>query len=475
MTGTIECGKSAKRPPTVALGITGSIAAFKAVEIVRLLMSRGVRVIPVLTTGGAKFVGPVVFTGICREPARMDMWDPRFAGEMHIDLAQQADLIVVAPATADVLARFAQGRADDLLTALVLAFQGRVLIAPAMHPNMWAHPATQRNCRVLSDDGRVEFVGPVVGKLANGDVGLGRMADPANIADAVMKALAQRHEQAVLPGVLHGDLHGDLNGVRVVVTAGPTVEDLDPVRFITNRSSGKMGFAIAQQAARRGGVVTLVTGPVHLATPAGVRRVDVRSARDMSEALDQLLGSDMQGADALVMAAAVGDFRAAKVLPQKMSRSAASQNESVHVELVANPDILATLGARRKRLQNAAETQPLAQSTSQSPSQPRLPVLIGFAVQTGSHDDLVAKAIDKLRQKQVDMVVGNLASVAFGADSNEAVFAQARHGDSGEADFVRLDRMSKSALADRILDALVLMRKGSSRVEAAAEVIACGG
>lgn len=403
---------------TVVLGITGSIAAFKAVEIVRLLMAQGVRVIPVLTRGGAKFVGPVVFTGITKEPARLDMWDHRFAGEMHIDLAQQADVLVVAPATADMVARMAQGRADDLLTATALAFTGRVLVAPAMHPNMWSHPATRRNCDVLRADDRVRFVGPVKGVLANGDVGVGRMADPAQIVDAVMAELSPK----------------DLAGRHVVVTAGPTVEDLDPVRFLSNRSSGKMGFAIAERAACRGARVTLIAGPVHLETPGGVCRVDVRSAAQMRDALNQALGPRLDLADALVMAAAVGDFRVARVSEQKIPRTEAQGS----LALVPNDDILAGIGERRRGLGSRCKT-----------------VLVGFAVQTCGEQELVAKAKKKLDAKRVDLIVANQADAAFGKDTNHAWFVSRDAAGAGDGAVEEVGPMTKKALADRILDAVV--------------------
>ncbi|MFW5738939.1 MAG: bifunctional phosphopantothenoylcysteine decarboxylase/phosphopantothenate--cysteine ligase CoaBC [Myxococcota bacterium] len=393
-----------KRRPTVALGITGSIAAFKAIEIGRQLIQSGVRVLPVLTRSGARFVGPIAMTGLCGEPARVDMWDEKFAGELHVHLATEADVVLVAPATADVLARFAMGRADDLLTALVLCARGPVVAAPAMHPRMWAHPATQRNVETIRGDGRIELVGPVVGPVANGEVGMGRMAEPQDIAAAVMARLAPQ----------------DLAGIRLVVTAGPTVEDLDPVRFISNRSTGRMGVAIARRAAARGAQVTMITGPLELATPPGVKRIDVRSALSMRDALHDVLGEALEGADALVMAAAVGDYRAATPQDEKIKRT----GDSMTLELVPNPDLLAELGQRRSGSR---------------------PVLVGFAVETAQDDELIELARGKLERKHVDLVVGNPAAVAFGSETNQAALV-------GKDGVDRLPLMAKDALADRILD-----------------------
>src|SRR5580692_4104355 len=306
---------------TVALCVTGSIAAYKAVELARLLLKAGARVLPVMTPSAARFVGPVTLAGICGEAVATDMWDPAFAGEMHVSIAERADLVAIVPATADVLARMAQGRADDLVTALALCAQGLVLAAPAMHPRMWEHPATQRNVAELAAQRRVTLVGPVSGEVASGDSGFGRMAEPEAIAAAIATALSPR----------------DLAGVRLVVTAGPTLEDVDPVRFLGNRSTGKMGFAIAERAAARGAEVTLVAGPVSLPTPHGVKRVDVRGAVTMRQALWQAMGLDLSRADALVMAAAVADHRPAETSASKIKKG----DDRVTLELVKNPDLIA--------------------------------------------------------------------------------------------------------------------------------------
>jgi phosphopantothenoylcysteine decarboxylase / phosphopantothenate---cysteine ligase len=397
---------------TVALCVTGSIAAYKAVELARLIVKAGGKVLPVMTASAARFVGPLTLAGITGESVATDMWDPTVAGEIHLRLAERADLVAIVPATADLLARLAQGRADDLVTALALCARGPVLAAPAMHPRMWSHPATARNVAQLTADGRVELVGPVFGEVASGEQGVGRMADPAAIANAALARATKR----------------DLTGLRVVVTAGPTVEDLDPVRFLSNRSSGKMGFAIAERAAARGGEVTLIAGPVTLATPHNVHRKDVRGALEMQAELSKALGADLGGADALVMSAAVADYRPRDVSAEKRKRSA----NAMALDLVPNPDLLAEIGMAR--------------------GERRRPVLIGFAVETAADQEVIAEARRKLVAKRVDLVVANHASDAFGKDNNRATLVDPT---SAEA----LGTMSKPALADRILDRVARMCK----------------
>ena len=389
---------------TIALAVTGSIAAYKAVEVARLCIKAGARVVPVMTKSAAHFLGPLTLAGICGERVAMDMWDASFQGEMHVSIAERADVVVIVPATADVLARLAHGRADDLVTALALCAKSTVIAAPAMHPRMWEHPAVQRNVAELAAQRRVLLVGPVTGEVASGESGMGRMAEPEAIFAAVVGALSPR----------------DLVGARVVVTAGPTVEDFDPVRFLGNRSSGKMGFAIAERAAARGADVTLIAGPVALATPRGVKRVDVRGAVAMRGALWHATGVDLARTDVLVMAAAVADYRPAEVSASKIKK----QGERASIDLVRNPDLLAEIGAARVATR---------------------PVLVGFAVETEDGADLVAYARQKLAVKRVDFIVANDAGVAFGADDNRATLVTA---DGVEA----LPRLSKHALADVILD-----------------------
>ncbi len=390
---------------TVALCVTGSIAAYKAVELARLLVKAGAKVLPVMTASAARFVGPLTLAGITGESVATDMWDPTVAGEVHVQLAQRADLVAIVPATADVLARLAHGRADDLVTALALCARGPVLAAPAMHPRMWEHPATQANVAELAAQGRVSLVGPVSGEVASGDVGLGRMAEPDAVYAAIVTALSRR----------------DLAGLRIVVTAGPTLEDIAPVRFLGNRSSGKMGFAIAERAAARGAEVTLVAGPVSLPTPHGVRRTDVRGAVTMRQVLWQAMGLDLSRADALVMAAAVADHRPAHVSEKKTKKGA---GDRITLELVKNPDLLAEVGAARAG---------------------KRPVLVGFAVETEGGEGLVAYAKRKLAQKKVDFVVANEASESFGREENRATLVAA-------GDVRPLPTMTKLSLADVVLD-----------------------
>ncbi len=392
------------RRPTIVLAVSGSIAAYKAIEVARQLLKRGARVIPVMTRSACEFVGPTTLSGITGEAVRREMFDPSFPGELHVELAREADLVLIVPATADLLARLAEGRADDLVTALALCARGPVLAAPAMHPRMWSHPATTRNVATLAADGRVELLGPVEGEVASGEVGVGRLMDPEAIASAALARLQPR----------------DLSGLRLVVTAGPTIEDLDPVRFLGNRSTGKMGFAVAARAAARGADVTLVAGPVTLATPPGVRRVDVRSALSMQRALADALGPELDRADALVMTAAVADYRPAVESPSKVKRSA----EDATIALVPNPDLLAEIGAARKGAR---------------------PVLVGFAVETDTDERVIAHARGKLASKRCDMVVANHASEAFGRDDNRVAIVTK---DAAEA----LPVQSKKDLADRLLD-----------------------
>lgn len=361
----------------IVLGVTGSIAAFKAAIVARLLVKAGATVQVVSTVRAKEFVGLATFAGITGRPVATNMFDPTAAGESHVTLTAKADLIVIAPATADLLARMAQGRADDLLTATALCARSPILLAPAMHPAMWSHPATQRNIEHLKSDSRVSFIGPERGEVASGETGEGRMSEPEQIVGKIRCLLGDH----------------DLVNRHVVVTAGPTVEDIDPVRFLTNRSSGKMGFAIAERAAERGATVTLIAGPVALPTPYGVHRVDVRSALEMQEALNQVLGPPLDAADALVMAAAVADYRMASVAESKIKRT----QETIQLELVKNPDILAGIGQRRKG---------------------PWPILVGFAVETAADEALIQLARRKLRDKRIDVVVANHAAESLGADTN---------------------------------------------------------
>ncbi len=396
---------------TVALCVSGSIAAYKAVEVARLLVKAGVRVLPVFTESASKFVGPVTFSGITGEPVRTSMWDASFPGEMHVKLAQEADVVAMVPATADLLARLAQGRASDLVTALALSARGPVLVAPSMHPRMWAHPSTTRNVATLRGDG-LRFVGPVDGPVASGEIGMGRMSDPADIASAILRAAEP----------------GDLADLSLLVTAGPTYEDIDPVRFLGNRSSGKMGFALAARAAARGAHVTLVAGPVAEPTPPGVQRVDVRSAEEMRRAVMHARAA----VDVVIMSAAVADFRPDAVSASKLKKS----DGAPALRLTQNPDILAELGQSRI---GAA------------------PFLVGFALETGEDAAVIAYAREKLARKRVDLVVANHAAESIGKEENRIHLVDASgvetHGPA-----------AKGALADVILTRV----RGALRGEAPA-------
>jgi phosphopantothenoylcysteine decarboxylase/phosphopantothenate--cysteine ligase len=391
----------------VTLCVSGSIAAYKAAIVARLLLRAGARVEPVMTRSALRFLGRATLEGLTGRPVHRDLFAG--PGEPHVELARRSDLILVAPATADLLARLAHGRADDLITATALCSRCPVLLAPAMHPGMWEHPLTQSNVERLRAVSGWEFLGPVIGEVASGEVGMGRMLEPEQIIAAVVRALSTRRST-------------DLAGRHVIVTAGPTLEDLDPVRSLGNRSSGKMGFAIAASAARRGAQVTLVAGPVSLPTPPGVERIDVRSALDMQAALRRSLAEGTAGAAALVMCAAVADYRPRQVSPSKLKRSSAA----LTLELVPNPDLLAEVAATRRGSR---------------------PFLLGFAVETEEGERLVAAARAKLAQKRVDAIVANAAQDALGTDETRAILITP---DAEQA----LGPGSKAAVADQITEFL---------------------
>jgi phosphopantothenoylcysteine decarboxylase/phosphopantothenate--cysteine ligase len=393
------------------LGVGGGIAAYKAAELVRTLSERGFQVQVVITKAGQEFVRPLTFAALTGRKVITDMFPPAGSGETlasaveHIQVATESALLVVAPATADLLAKFAHGLADDFLSTLYLAFNGPVVLAPAMNSHMWAHPATQQNVEVLRSRGHV-MVGPDEGWLACGMVGPGRLAEPERIADAVSAALAARR---------------DLVGERVLVTAGPTEEPLDPVRFISNRSSGKMGYALARAARERGAEVVLVSGPVDLAEPRGAKVVRVNTAAQMREAVLEHL----EWASVIVKAAAVADYYLSQVPQQKMKKTAGR----LSLELEPTPDILAEVGRRKgDRL------------------------LVGFAAEAG---DPVAEARRKLAVKGCDMMAANRVDregVGFGSDDNEITLVLS----TGEV--IPLGRASKRELADRIFDELLKLR-----------------
>jgi phosphopantothenoylcysteine decarboxylase/phosphopantothenate--cysteine ligase len=415
----------------VVLGITGGIAAYKAAELCRLLVKAGATVRVVMTEAATRFITPLTMQTLSGGPVGLDIFEAGPAGDIdHIRLADEADLVVVAPATADAIARFAAGMADDLLAAVVLATRAHVLLAPAMNVNMWENPLTQANLgRLLGTaGGRFSTVGPDRGELACGWVGAGRLIEPAEIVEAAADQLRleQRAREAAKEAAkrvqrAHAEPR-DLRGLGVVVTAGPTEEPVDAVRFIGNRSSGKMGAAIAAAAAARGASVTLVAGP---GTPAvdgpGLRRIDIRTAAELELALGELAA----GADVVVMAAAVADFRPRAILPGKLSRREAGE---VAIPLAPVPDLLAALGEARRG--------------------PR-PYLVGFAAETagGEAEVLTSRALAKLAEKRCDAIVANDVSapgIGFDADDNEVTvfFADGAR--------VAIPRALKRAVADRL-------------------------
>ncbi len=393
--------------PRVVLGVCGGIAAYKAVEVCRRLVDAGVHVTPVLTDDATRFVGAVTFSALASEPAQRSLWQES-SPIPHTALGQGADLVVVAPATAHTIARYAAGLADDLLCATLLATRAPVIVCPAMHTEMWEHPSVRDNLAVLERRG-VDIVPPESGRLAGGDSGEGRLAEPALIVERVLERLGRQTQR-------------DLRGARVVVSAAGTREPLDPVRFITNRSSGKQGHAIAVAAARRGADVTLVTSSP-LALPSdvvsAVRRVQVETAADM----EQAIGAAAEGADVVVMAAAVADFRPKRAAGTKMSK----EDGIPELVLEPTPDILAGLASRRR------------------PDQ----VLVGFAAET--HDAL-ERGRRKLERKGVDLLVVNDVSAAgagFDHDTNAVVIL----GSDGSTTEVPLT--SKIAVANAVLDRVI--------------------
>lgn len=349
----------------VLLGVTGGIAAYKAAELVRRLGDAGAQVRVVMTENAARFVTPLTFQALSGHPVRLSLWDENAEAAMgHIELARWAEDILVAPASADFIARLAHGMAGDLLTTVCLASAAPLHVAPAMNQQMWANAATQANVAILRQRG-ISLFGPAAGSQACGDTGTGRLLEPLELVAAL---------------AAHGR-HGVLAGRRVLISAGPTFEDIDPVRFLGNRSSGRMGFAVAEAAAEAGAEVVLVAGPVHLPTPAGVRRIDVRSARQMHAAvLDAALRSDVY-----VAAAAVGDFRPTEVAAHKIKKCG---DGGLSLELTQNPDILADVA-----------------------DLPQRPLLVGFAAET---ENVEAYARAKLERKRLDLIAANQVGGGLG-------------------------------------------------------------
>jgi phosphopantothenoylcysteine decarboxylase/phosphopantothenate--cysteine ligase len=362
----------------ILLIVGGGIAAYKSLDLVRRLKERGASVRAILTKGGAEFVTPLSLSVLSEEKAFTDLFDLKDEAEIgHIRLSREADLVVVAPATADLLAKMAHGLVDDLATAVLLATDKRVLAAPAMNVRMWEHEATKRNVARLREDG-IEFVDPNEGEMACGEYGPGRMAEPAEIVDAIAGLLGQSAPQETSPRLVAAKDQSSnlLAGHRVLITSGPTHEPIDPVRYIANRSSGKQGHALARAAKALGAEVTLVSGPVTLPDPEGVRVVKVETAHEMLAATLEALPADIA-----ICAAAVADWRAADEAPHKLKKQ--GQGGETTLKLTQNPDILATVsgsGAKRPRL------------------------VIGFAAET---ENLIANATAKRRAKGADWIVAN--------------------------------------------------------------------
>ncbi len=400
-------------PRRILLAISGGIAAYKAPELVRALRRDGHEVRCALTPEAERFVSPLSLQAVSGETVRRDLFDAGEEGEIdHIGLADWADLVIIAPATAHLIARMAHGMADDLVTAVLLATRAPILVAPAMNVNMWSHPATVENVATLRMRG-LHFVGPDAGELACGWEGVGRMSDPEVIAACV--------GQVLTPASLAGE--------RVLVTAGGTAEPIDAVRAVTNRSSGKMGFAIAEEAARRGAEVVLVAGVTALATPPGVRRVDATTALGMREAVL----AEFEAATIIVKAAAVADFRPRQAADRKIKKEQLAEGESMTLELVLNPDILQEISARKGDR-----------------------MVVGFAAE--SHD-VVAAAKRKLARKGCDLIVANdisRADAGFEVDENAVRFVWP----SGEVE--ELPLLPKTGVAAQLFDRIEKRRAGRS-------------
>lgn len=392
--------------PCVVLGVTGGIAAYKACELLRLLQKRGIDVYVVMTQHACRFVTPLTFETLSGHPVAVDTFDRPQTWEVeHIALAKRADLFLIAPATANIIGKMACGIADDMLSTTVMATRAPVMIAPAMNTGMWENEATQHNLRTLASRG-VQIVLPASGHLACGDSGAGKLEDVSVIAERALEALGRTR---------------DMEGLRVLVTAGPSREALDPVRYVSNRSSGKMGYAIARAAARRGAQVTLLSGPVALEAPQGVRVVPFATTQELLERAQALVVEQ----DVLIQAAAPADYRAQDIAPQKIKKNS---GEPLVLTLVENPDVAAALG-RRKR-----------------PDQ----VFVGFAAET---NDVLTHAQGKLQRKNLDMIVANdvtLPGAGFDVDTNVVTLIT-------RDESVSLPLMRKDEVADRILDRVLAL------------------
>lgn len=399
---------SEMKKPCVVLGVTGGIAVYKACELLRLLQKRGIDVFVVMTQNACRFVAPLTFETLSGHPVAVDTFDRPQTWEVeHIALAKRADLFLIAPATANIMGKMACGIADDMLSTTVMATRAPVLVAPAMNTGMWENAAVQQNVKTLRARG-VEIVAPVSGHLACGDNGAGKLEDVAVIAERACELLFAKK---------------DMEGLRVMVTAGPSREALDPVRYISNRSSGKMGYAIAQAAQKRGAEVTLLSGPVAIEAPQGVKLVPFTTTQELLDRASELA----EGQDLLIQAAAPADYRAKEVAPQKIKKQG---GEPMTFTLVENPDVAATLGKAKRSGQ----------------------VFVGFAAET---NDVLAHARDKLARKNLDMIVANDVTrpgAGFDVDTNIVTLITK---DGQEA----LPMMSKAEVAQRILDRALALRR----------------
>ena len=399
---------SEMKKPCVVLGVTGGIAVYKACELLRLLQKRGIDVFVVMTQNACRFVAPLTFETLSGHPVAVDTFDRPQTWEVeHIALAKRADLFLIAPATANIMGKMACGIADDMLSTTVMATRAPVLVAPAMNTGMWENAAVQQNVKTLRARG-VEIVAPVSGHLACGDSGAGKLEDVAVIAERACKLLFAKK---------------DMEGLRVMVTAGPSREALDPVRYISNRSSGKMGYAIAQAAQKRGAEVTLLSGPVAIEAPQGVKLVPFTTTQELFDRASELA----QEQDLLIQAAAPADYRAKEIAPQKIKKQG---GEPMTFTLVENPDVAATLGKAKRSGQ----------------------VFVGFAAET---NDVLAHARDKLARKNLDMIVANDVTrpgAGFDVDTNIVTLITK---DGQEA----LPMMSKAEVAQRILDRALALRR----------------
>ncbi|MBR5547626.1 MAG: bifunctional phosphopantothenoylcysteine decarboxylase/phosphopantothenate--cysteine ligase CoaBC [Clostridia bacterium] len=391
----------------VVLGVTGGIAAYKACEVVSRLRKMHAEVDVIMTENATRLVQPLTFETLSNRPvcvdtfSRVESWDVK-----HISLAQKADLMVVAPATANIMAKLAHGIADDMLSTTLLATKAPILLAPAMNTGMWTAEATQQNLQTLLNRG-IKTVGPGNGFLACGDTGSGRMSEPAEIAEAIQAILCPKR---------------DLEGMKVLITAGPTVERIDPVRYLTNDSSGKMGYAIAEAAQKRGADVTLVSGPVHIPVPAGVNVVPVTSTLSLYDCMMELCEKQ----DIIIQAAAPADYRVEHIAEQKIKKQS---GEPFTLTLVENPDIAKAVGQRKQQGQ----------------------ILVGFAAET---QNVLTNAQSKLAKKNLDLIVANdvtAEGAGFGVDTNIVTFVS-KEGST------HLPKMSKREVADRILDKALALK-----------------